>query len=136
MFRKAIMILFLGAIAASGCKQTEGESCQIDNDCEAPLICCKSAGSDTPIDRGICLLESECNLVPDAVTDTSPDTAGDPGTDTQPDTADVPVDTAPDSPDDTTGDDGATPDTAGDGAADSAPDTPADDGDDADAPVG
>ncbi len=43
---------------SAACKQQEGERCQVDTDCESPLICkeatgqCASENADDPIDAG------------------------------------------------------------------------------------
>ena len=35
----ACALLFAGLAVTAGCKQGEGERCQIDDDCEADLVC-------------------------------------------------------------------------------------------------
>jgi hypothetical protein len=75
----ACMILVL-----SGCKQEEGESCQIDDDCEGSLICCKSNPYAIETDRGVCMTREECD---------TRDTSTDPGVETE---EDVPEDPASD----------------------------------------
>lgn len=50
----------------AGCAQTRGETCQVDEDCEGSLQCCKT--STTPSVRGTC--EDRCtDVVVDAGTD-------------------------------------------------------------------
>lgn len=61
----ALVSLLLLAVGGAGCKQAEGERCQIDSDCDDGLICCDESGSG-----GICKPKSKCGQTPtDAGTD-------------------------------------------------------------------
>ncbi|HET6611751.1 MAG TPA: hypothetical protein VFG83_07175 [Kofleriaceae bacterium] len=54
MFKKISLLAFGLALCAGGCKQGEGDHCQIDNDCEQGLECnaatqeCQAPGSSVP----------------------------------------------------------------------------------------
>ena len=97
----------------TGCQQGEGESCQVNGDCESGLICCKDSPVATPVDWGVCMTQEDCDAVPDVTTDGEEDTT----------VADTPEDTAvADTPEDT-GEDTFVEDTV---VEDTAPD-PADD---------
>ncbi|WP_236519448.1 hypothetical protein [Sandaracinus amylolyticus] len=65
------------ALTASGCGQTQGETCQLDGDCESGLICCKTTSAESV--RGTCQTDPEC---PDIVaTDGGTEDAGEAETD-------------------------------------------------------
>lgn len=58
----SVGMFVLALFFMSGCKQLEGERCQMDSDCEEGYICCEKGVAD------ICLPKDKCN-VPDAGTD-------------------------------------------------------------------
>lgn len=70
----------------SACAQTQGETCQLDEDCEGDLMCCKLVmGSGTLAARGTCQTEAICRdmaapevdaSIPDAGEDGGPSDAG------------------------------------------------------------
>jgi hypothetical protein len=49
-----LLLVLLG-----GCKQDEGERCQIDRDCTEGLICC-TLGRDAAVSEGICRTAADC----------------------------------------------------------------------------
>jgi hypothetical protein len=67
------------ALLLCGCKQEESESCQIDDDCDEGLICCKDNPFATETDRGICMTQEECDTM-DVSTDPSAEEETDPST--------------------------------------------------------
>lgn len=75
-----ILTLTCVAFLFCGCKQEEGESCQIDDDCDEGLICCKDNPFATETDRGICMTQEECDTR-DVSTDPSAEEETDPSTD-------------------------------------------------------
>jgi hypothetical protein len=109
----------LFACVLTGCKQDEGERCQLDSDCSDGLLCCFGPG-ETKLTGGRCLPENRCVARPQdgAVEDGSlePDIGPDgPLGDTAPPEDTTPLeDTSPD--EDTTAalDTAPAPDTAPD----------------------
>ncbi len=82
--RRLLPVLLLGLLAAgviAACKQSEGDRCQVDVDCDDGLVCnqgtnppsCQDQNADNPIDA----------LVPDASPDGPVDTTD--ATDAPPD---------------------------------------------------
>ncbi len=55
--RAAVAALLL-ALTLTGCKQSEGDRCQMDSDCAEGLICCTLTGAST---EGTCQLKARCN---------------------------------------------------------------------------
>lgn len=56
------------ALSASSCKQTEGDTCQIDSDCEGSLVCCIVPNTTA---RGSCgVSHATCNLQTDTTDST------------------------------------------------------------------
>jgi hypothetical protein len=58
----AIALCALLSVLTAGCKQGRGERCQVNSDCESPLICSNaepktcvgtSDGEDSPIDAAV-----------------------------------------------------------------------------------
>jgi hypothetical protein len=74
-------VWMVALLMLTGCKQADGESCQVNGDCESGLICCKDSPVATPVDWGVCLSQPDCDAVPeDTSTDNdtiSPDTEED-----------------------------------------------------------
>ena len=58
----ALLMVALGA----GCKQTDGERCQIDTDCEEGLICCVLPNKTT---KGTCREKTRCTATDSGVPD-------------------------------------------------------------------
>ncbi len=54
----ALGVLLLMAFGPTGCKQTEGEACQVNSDCKSGLVCC----FDSQTGKGTC--QDQC-LAPD-----------------------------------------------------------------------
>jgi len=83
---RTIPVFLVAAAALCGCKQGEGESCQTNNDCDPPLICCKTIPLPVESTWGVCRTEEDCeNLPVDGTTDpdveADPDSPSDPGVD-------------------------------------------------------
>lgn len=62
MLHKTWGVVLTGAalalfISAGGCKQGDGERCQIDSDCDDTLVCCLVDDQPT---KGICKTEARC----------------------------------------------------------------------------
>ena len=76
------VILFL-AVNTGGCKQKEGEICQIDDDCASGLICnaatgkCQTPGSGQIDAAPIVDAAPDIDAAPDAAVDAAPDAAVD-----------------------------------------------------------
>lgn len=71
----ALSLVLAGAI--SGCKQKEGEICQIDNDCESGLVCNAATGRcQTPGSGGVDAAPQNDAGVADAAVDAPPQDAG------------------------------------------------------------
>ena len=77
------VLVFVTGVAAwtMGCKQEEGDRCQITADCADGLMCSESTqrctrGTDTPFDAN--LPEVEINAGVDAMPDATPDAMPDP----------------------------------------------------------
>jgi hypothetical protein len=75
------------AAALSGCEQGVGDFCQVNSDCERPLLCnastrmCQRAGSAGSADAAVqadAAIPPDAAPLPDAAPDASPD-AGDAG---------------------------------------------------------
>jgi hypothetical protein len=66
--RGALPLLVLGffvLLLASGCKQGEGDRCQLDSDCEDGLVCCVDAKDPTGRNQGgICKPAGKCEETP------------------------------------------------------------------------
>jgi len=62
----------------SACAQTQGETCQLDEDCEGDLLCCKLVmGSGTLAARGTCQTDAICRDMAAPEVDASiPDAGG------------------------------------------------------------
>jgi hypothetical protein len=70
--RVLIICALIGAGSIAGiasCKQGEGERCQVDEDCTAPLVCNKAKNTCQSTTGG----DTDANIV-DAVPDAPPDT--------------------------------------------------------------
>jgi hypothetical protein len=72
-------------VSIAGCKQTEGESCQLDKDCDSGLICCKRDPLAIESSWGVCMTPADCDT---AWQDTSTDPEVDGEDDTRLDVAD------------------------------------------------
>lgn len=55
----AVLVL-LGTTLLGGCKQKEGDRCQLDSDCSEGLFCCVNPGEVAK--GGICTLPGRCEL--------------------------------------------------------------------------
>lgn len=56
-------ILAITILLLVGCKQSEGDRCQLDSDCDDGLICCYF--TTKTVKEGICLPPSKCDLTPE-----------------------------------------------------------------------
>jgi hypothetical protein len=73
----SVLVGFGFAALLVGCRQGEGERCQVNADCEEPLVCtesvphtCETSASTGPSDGGIDTpLDAEIDGAPDAATD-------------------------------------------------------------------
>ncbi len=54
------VLLLLGTLLLGGCKQKEGDRCQLDSDCSEGLFCCVNPGERAK--GGICTLPGRCEL--------------------------------------------------------------------------
>jgi hypothetical protein len=54
------VLLLLGTVLLGGCKQKEGDRCQLDSDCSEGLFCCVNPGELAK--GGICTLPGRCEL--------------------------------------------------------------------------
>jgi hypothetical protein len=70
-------ILSACLLALAGCSQGKGESCQIDDDCEGSLICCKTNPLAIVTERGVCMTPEACENRDTSTTDTASDSTGD-----------------------------------------------------------
>jgi hypothetical protein len=61
---RTLLFLMLAALSLAACSQSEGDPCQVTNDCASGLLCCPAA--ETP--RGVCIEQDTC---PTAVIDAS-----------------------------------------------------------------
>lgn len=59
------ILMFLALWTAAACKQSEGDPCQVDSDCDDGLICCPAL--QTP--RGQCLSDPRCPAVEETPSD-------------------------------------------------------------------
>jgi hypothetical protein len=96
-------------VSLSGCRQDEGERCEVDSDCSAGLVC----NSPLQPNGGVCGVTRTGNTVPDAAV-TARDGSTAPGPD------------APAASADTGADQASSSDLAPDGSADSRPDLASD----------
>jgi hypothetical protein len=124
--RRAVWTISASAILATtlclaaGCKQGEGDSCQLDSDCEGDLICCVQPGTLKKGGHGQCLPKSKCDQETDGGVDAGEDAGGDgPAVDAEQPDAKQPDAKQPDAkqpdakqPDAKVTPDAATPDTA------------------------
>jgi hypothetical protein len=75
-----VFSLLLVASLATGCKQGEGDRCQLDSDCEGDLVCCVDPSQVNQ--GGVCRQAGKCDLTPadsgtDAITEAGePDLEG------------------------------------------------------------
>ena len=110
-----IHLCVCGILFCIGCRQAEGDRCQLDDDCSSELICCVDVSDQAAvIAGGTCQLQDKCELVrSDAGADGGPaDLAA---RDTTSDTSDM---SAIDAARDTTASDGLTEDGQPDGSID------------------
>lgn len=71
----ALSLVLAGAV--SGCKQKEGEICQIDNDCESGLVCNAATGRcQPPGQQGVDAGPGQDGGPADAAVDAPPADAG------------------------------------------------------------
>jgi hypothetical protein len=59
--RSLSLALVLGALGSAGCKQSEGDRCEVDNDCQAGLTCENPQGTS-----GHCIAPMTVTPTPDA----------------------------------------------------------------------
>ena len=86
MLLGAALFMFSGLLALGGCKQNEGERCQIDDDCNTGLICVLS--STTREAGGYCRGTNTSTTQPDLATKPN-DLAVPPDMSTPPDLANM-----------------------------------------------
>ena len=60
--RASIACTLLMASLGGGCKQQEGDRCQLDSDCEDSLVCCVDPSKASA--GGTCQLPGKCGLTP------------------------------------------------------------------------
>jgi hypothetical protein len=61
---QATMVAITITLLLVGCKQAEGDRCQLDSDCDDGLICCYF--TTKTVKEGICLPQSKCDLTPES----------------------------------------------------------------------
>jgi hypothetical protein len=81
MRRAWLFALLLIASLTTGCKQGEGDRCQLDSDCEDGLLCCIDPARLN--EGGVCRPEGKCDLTrrdggTDGAVDVGPDDDGTP----------------------------------------------------------
>lgn len=107
---RSLMLFTAVSLSLVGCKQADGEVCDVDSDCETGLSCC---GGGEALVRGLCQPEAaECRSRPD---DAGPDSGPPPDAGPSPDAG--PRDAGPTdaAPSDAAASDAAASDAATDG---------------------
>ena len=80
---RSLTLLAAVALSLMGCKQGDGEVCDVVGDCETGLVCCGGGTSGLPLRRGICQPPGDMCVVVDAGPgrDSGPELDGGPGPD-------------------------------------------------------
>ena len=58
----AIAACCISVTLVSGCRQTEDERCQVQDDCEPELVCCVRDNTEAKIIGGVCKPANRCEL--------------------------------------------------------------------------
>ena len=81
---RSLTLLAAVALSLMGCKQGDGEVCDVVGDCETGLVCCGGGTSGLPLRRGICQPAGDVCRVVEPRRDAGPPTDGGPRPDAGP----------------------------------------------------